>query len=127
MFITPKPDSEAKHDGPSAFPGLSANEKQAMTAWMGCDEDYGYLSFSGVAARSSLAPNLVRRTVRALARKQMLKFGKGLWSDEGEMRGSGYGLTSAGQSYVERLDRAAAHAAAADFQAELKQREDLAP
>jgi RIO-like serine/threonine protein kinase len=59
-------------------------------------EDFGYLSFAGIAKRSKLDQSIIRRTVRALARKKLAEYGRGLWSDGGEPRGSGYCATSDG-------------------------------
>lgn len=38
----------------------------------------------------------VRRRVRALARKGLLQYERGLWTDDGEMAGSGYSITEKG-------------------------------
>ena len=72
-------------------------EQKALTAWQDCGEDFGFLSFAAVAQRSGLERHRVRRVVRSLARKGIVQFQRGLWTDDGEMYGSGYGLTPAGR------------------------------
>lgn len=82
---------------------LSKTEAAVFRAWEGCSEDYGYLSFASVSRRSSVEPYKIRRAVRAIARKGLLQFGKGLWDDEGSPRGSGYGLTKTGRAYLDTI------------------------
>jgi len=77
---------------------LTALEKQTLLAWQDVGDDFGYLNFHGVAQRCATPQHQIRRVVRALARKSMLKFGKGLFTDMGEVAGSGYGLTAAGRT-----------------------------
>lgn len=56
----------------------------------------GYISFATIAKKSGLPQEQVRRTVRALARKGLAEYGRGLWSEDGEPMGSGYCCTSKG-------------------------------
>lgn len=79
---------------------ISENEATAMAAWMDLSVDFAVLNFSVVARLSGLQQSLVRRTVRALARKGMLEFVNCCWDDDGEMRGAGYQPTDRGWSYV---------------------------
>lgn len=79
---------------------LSALETECMSAWNGCDPDYGYFSFAGIDARCMVPSYNIRRVTRALARKGLVQFAKGLSDDAGEFRGSGYGLTKAGESWL---------------------------
>jgi hypothetical protein len=65
-------------------------------------EDFCFLSFAGIAARSDIDPKLIRRTVRSLARKGLAKYGRGLWTDDGEMAGSGYACTKEGSLALSR-------------------------
>jgi Mn-dependent DtxR family transcriptional regulator len=78
-------------------PSISGREMQALNALAGIDEDH-YLNFKAIARRSKLDPSYVRRSVRALARKGLAEYGKGLWTDEGELAGSGYRATAAGRA-----------------------------
>jgi hypothetical protein len=64
-------------------------------------EEYCYLGFKGIAARSGLEQRLVRRTVRSLARKGFAEYGKGLWTDDGALAGSGYRCTKAGYAAIQ--------------------------
>jgi len=45
--------------------------------------------------------NDTRRAVRALAREGLAKFASGLWTEGGEMAGSGYAITDTGLWLVE--------------------------
>lgn len=77
---------------------LSERERKALETLAdagGC-EDFGYLSFKTIAGRSGLDLKVVRRTVRALARKGLAKYERGLWTEDGELAGSGYAATEAG-------------------------------
>jgi hypothetical protein len=82
---------------------LSDNQALAMTAWIGLPVDFPILSFKTVGARSGLDQHLVRRTVRAIARKGLLKFARCSWSDDGEMMGAGYEPTTLGWEYLSNL------------------------
>ena len=76
---------------------LSDRERKALEALADAGgPEGGYLGFAGVASRSGLDPKVVRRTVRALARKGLAAYGKGLWNDDGEPAGSGYCATDRG-------------------------------
>jgi hypothetical protein len=76
---------------------LTANEQKAMSAWIGEDCGWG-LYFETVAKRSGLPRHLVRRTVRALARKGMVELER-LFDDDGHTAGSGYGVTPKGRAW----------------------------
>lgn len=78
---------------------LSALEAKCMSAWDGCDSEYGYLSFKHIANRSGVPAHLTRRVTRAIARKGFVQFARGLWTDEGDFYGSGYGLTKQGEAW----------------------------
>lgn len=82
---------------------LTANEKTALRAWEGTYEDFDVLSFVKIKGRSGLEEYLVRRTVRAMARKGVTKFVTGCWSEDGYPMGSGYGLTKEGRELLETV------------------------
>ena len=85
---------------------LSERETRCLRAWDGISRDY-CLNFKGVTRRSDVEPHNVRRVVRALARKGMLEFQRGLFNEtDGSLAGAGYGLTSAGESHLAELARA---------------------
>ena len=50
----------------------------------------GYQCFASLMVGTKLDRRTVRRCCRSLARKGLAEFGKGLWSEDGEPRGSGY-------------------------------------
>lgn len=87
----------------AAITQLSKRELMALRAFAGVENGY-CLSFSGVAGRSELDPKHVRRTVRALARKGLAQYEKGLWSEDGEVAGSGYGLTKQGREILAAVE-----------------------
>jgi hypothetical protein len=82
---------------------LSTTETKVFKAWSETDRDFGYLTFEATAQYSGIAKHRIRRAVRAIARKGLLQFGKGLWTDEGALYGSGYGLTDAGREYLNTI------------------------
>ncbi len=92
---------------------MSPNEMKALKAlaeaYSEC-EDFCFLSFKGIAARSKLDPKLVRRTVRSLARKGFAKYQSGLWNDDGEMAGAGYCCTKEGAALMSPAMRECPHA-----------------
>ena len=64
-----------------------------------------FISFGPVEAETGLPRNLVRRACRHLARRGLLIYDKGLWSDAGAPAGAGYGLTERGHAlWLERND-----------------------
>src|SRR5690348_15632803 len=83
-------------------PNLNRNEVKvlaslAAVAW----EDGGYLSFRAIGRRCRLKRNAIRLACRSLKRKGLAQFSIGLWTEDGEPRGSGYEATKAGR---ERAD-----------------------
>ncbi len=77
---------------------VSEREMLALNVLAGfySDDGLGYVNFKTIAKRSGLDPKHVRRTVRALARKGLAEYARGLWSEDGEPRGSGYCCTKLG-------------------------------
>jgi len=75
---------------------LTALQRLLLAAWVGMGEEFGCLTFNAIARRSGVDRRLVRRGIRALARKGVTEYHRGLWTDEGEPAGSGYGLTPLG-------------------------------
>ena len=64
-----------------------------------------YRSFAGIAQALEIYGldwdrARIRRACRSLARKGLAEYMRGLWTEDGEMAGAGYGITKAG---VERL------------------------
>lgn len=56
--------------------------------------------FKWIESRCIVVPGDMRRCVRALARKGMLFFQRGLMDEDGMCAGSGYGVTAEGYAYV---------------------------
>jgi len=86
---------------------LSDREARCLIAWRGMQQGY-CLNFRGVAARCDVEPDNIRRVVRSLARKGLLSFERGLFNDDGELAGSGYGLTAAGEERLAAVSDEAA-------------------
>lgn len=77
---------------------MSPNQEKVLKALdKHYSEDFGFLSFAVIHRVSEVPRDLVRRTVRALARKGYAEFSNGLWDGDGP-RGSGYRITKAGQT-----------------------------
>lgn len=49
-----------------------------------------YQAFASLQEGTKLERKVVRRCCRSLARKGLAEYGRGLWSEDGEPRGSGY-------------------------------------
>ena len=79
---------------------LSKNQSIVIRAWQDMDPDFDGLNFSNIEKRVVIPAGLVRRTVRALARKGLLQFHRCLWDDDGNLRGAGYGLTDEGREFL---------------------------
>ena len=77
---------------------LNENECKVLTV-LADDLDYCgfcYSSFARIADNCLLDVRQVRRACRSLARKGLAEYKRGLWTEEGEPAGSGYGATKAG-------------------------------
>lgn len=78
---------------------LNDNERKVLSVLFEAYSDYEefcYLNFKGIEVRCGLDRKTVRRAARSLARKGLAQYGRGLWTDGGEMAGSGYCCTKAG-------------------------------
>ncbi len=88
---------------------VSEREEMALMALYETYEDYGdelCIYFSVVAERSGLPLNKVRRTVRALARKELAIYQRGLFDDDGMVAGSGYRCTEKGADLAVKIKEA---------------------
>lgn len=63
------------------------------------EEGYG-VYFRTIVTGTGLRLDQVRRSVRALARKGLVELNRGLFTDDGMIAGSGYGLTREGIRWV---------------------------
>lgn len=55
-----------------------------------------FVPFAPLIERTGLDRAQVRRHCRYFARKGLAEYSKGLWTEDGEPAGAGYGITSAG-------------------------------
>lgn len=67
-------------------------------------EGYGF-GFASIMQETGLDRRLVRLACRSLKRKGMTEFYRGLWTEDGEPAGSGYGATKAGVQFAEGFPR----------------------
>lgn len=90
--------------GVKMSPGQIAADKVLRALAQAGDEygDFSFLTFRGLMKRTALARPVVRRAARYLARKGYAKFGKGLWTEDGEPAGSGYAVTEDGVAFLAR-------------------------
>lgn len=82
---------------------LNPNEVKVLAALTSVydGEGFGFFCFRAIGRRARVNRKIVRRSCRSLARKGLAQFSRGLWSEDGEPRGSGYAATKAGS---ERAD-----------------------
>lgn len=85
----------------SRQPALNANEVKVLASLASIDEDH-YYPFAPISRDTKLNRAAVRRACRSLRRKGLARFRAGLWTEDGDPRGSGYGATLEGR---ERADR----------------------
>jgi hypothetical protein len=64
------------------------------------DGDYYFHPFANIMDDTGLDRKQVRRACRSLAKKGLTEFKKGLWSEDGEPGGSGYGATKEGRAVL---------------------------
>lgn len=79
---------------------LTNNEWTALSAWSSYPEDFDVLSFYMVHHNSTLEKRLVRRTVRALARKGVVEYIRSTMNEDGELSGAGYRPTKEGRKLL---------------------------
>lgn len=78
---------------------LSVDERRVLRALHGAwseYEDFCYQSFRPICRRTRLPRNVVRRCCRSLKRKGLAQFERVLFTEDGELAGSGYACTRAG-------------------------------
>lgn len=82
---------------------LNADETTVLKILMARTMPYGEMcaSFAGLSNPDSpLDRPRIRRACRSLARKGLAEYHRGLWTEDGEMAGAGYCITSAGQKAI---------------------------
>lgn len=78
---------------------MKLNEKELKCLEVLADSyhsDWNYLCFAYIVEDTKLTLTEVRRAVRSLAKKDMVQFARGLFTEDGEVAGSGYGCTRLG-------------------------------
>lgn len=84
---------------------ISDRERRCLLAWEGVEQGY-CLNFKGVGRGCDIEHHNIRRVVRALARKGLLSFQRGLFDEsDGSVAGSGYGLTDQGAIVLDELTK----------------------
>jgi hypothetical protein len=79
-------------------PELREAERRILVAmYEEVDPDFGFFPFKAIANRSGVELGLVKPLVRLLAVTGEATFMRGLMTEDGEMVGSGYGLTEKGR------------------------------
>lgn len=76
---------------------LNANESKVLAFLADSyDSDGTHYSFRAISQHVSLNIKEIRRACRSLKKKGLATFASGLWTEDGEPAGSGYGATKAG-------------------------------
>jgi RIO-like serine/threonine protein kinase len=88
---------EVKEDGRVTLTP-AAREQKILNALGDCCDDFSYMNFDSLSRRTRIERRQVSIDVRRMARKGLTQYGKGLWTDDGEMAGSGYAITDAGRA-----------------------------
>lgn len=90
-----------------AAKALSDREKAVLLSMAESLSDGYCWPFARIAAEVKMMgqgcePSNIRRVTRALARKGYTYFQRGLFTEDGELAGSGYGVTEKGYAYRDR-------------------------
>jgi hypothetical protein len=78
---------------------LNANEAKVLTYLAECVQEDMCSHFKPIVNHTGLDRRVVRLACRSLARKGLAQYAKGLWTDDGELAGAGYGPTKAGMEF----------------------------
>lgn len=81
---------------------LNESEHKILKALAAAEEyeGFGYYGFQSLILETGLERKQVRRACRSLARKGLAQYGRGLWTEDGEVAGSGYCATKAGAELI---------------------------
>jgi len=80
---------------------MTPNEIKVLALLASGSEDFGVMSFAGIAEFIKLNRKEIRRTCRALKRKGFAEFYRGCWTEDGVPAGSGYGATTTGRDHAD--------------------------
>jgi DNA-binding MarR family transcriptional regulator len=79
---------------------LNPHERKVLSALADYYGDFGFFSFSQLSRKTRLNRQQVRRAARSLARKGLAEFCRGLFTQDGEVAGSGYGCSREGAKWL---------------------------
>lgn len=80
---------------------MNAAEKRVLRFLVEETVRGAYASFAPIMRRTRLSRKVARRACRSLARKGLASFRNGLWTEDGDLYGSGYMATEAGHSIAQ--------------------------
>lgn len=83
---------------------ITVLERMALIGLEGTHDKECFRYFRTIAERGGLRPDQVRRAVRAVARKGLAVYSRGLWDEYGPA-GAGYALTAAGRAMLEQIQK----------------------
>ena len=81
---------------------LNPHESRVLVVLATTDEDFCCYAFREIMSRVRLTRPVVRRACRSLARKGLAECHHGLFTEDGEMAGSGYCATDEGRKHDAR-------------------------
>lgn len=85
---------------------LNENERKVLVVLADeCEPDETACGFAHLSMESGLDRKIVRRACRSLTRKGLARYARGLWTEDGEPAGSGYGPTRAGWDFARDIPR----------------------
>jgi len=82
---------------------INVNENERKVLEQLAEDDEVCFYFKSLAG-DGLDIKAVRRACRSLARKGLAEFHRGLFNEDGQVAGSGYGITSDGLLYINPCD-----------------------
>lgn len=82
---------------------ISDLQKKVLEELCVCEEGY-CMYFRSIASHTKLEERQVRLACRALKRKGLAEYVRGLFDDDGMVAGSGYAATDAGRKLIEELN-----------------------
>lgn len=81
-------------------PSINDNERKVLTVLSDYEMEGQCLYFRSIALEVNMDWRKVRRVVRALARKGLAEYHRGLFDDDGRVAGSGYCISKAGRTAI---------------------------
>lgn len=82
---------------------INENEEKVLESLAELDEGYAKY-FRAIVKETGLELKIVRRSCRSLKRKGLAEFMRGLFNEDGETAGSGYGCTPEGHKVCEEIE-----------------------